>query len=52
MSYSGQLRWLLPQNLEQLRSQLYFELGKLTKSLIASIAGRWYILEALSVAEF
>jgi transposase len=47
-----QLRWFLPQNLEQLRSQLYLQLGKLTTSIIASIARRSYIMEALSVARF
>lgn len=47
-----QMRWLLPKNLDELRNELYLELGKLTKSVIASIAGRRYILEALSVAGF
>jgi transposase len=46
------LRWLLPKNLDDLRAALYAEIGKLTKSIIASIARRQYILEALSVASF
>lgn len=46
------LRWLLPKNLDDLRVALYLEIGKLTKQIIASIAGRQYILEALSVAAF
>lgn len=47
-----QLRWLLPENLNDLRATLYAEIGKLTKQIVASIAGRRYILEALSVASF
>lgn len=46
------LRWLLPKNLEELRYQLYLELKRLSFSTIASIAGRRYILDALSVAAF
>nr|MDZ8002834.1 IS630 family transposase [Aulosira sp. DedVER01a] len=46
------LRWLMPKTLDELRSVLYFQLGHLTKSIIASIAGRKHILEALSVAGF
>lgn len=46
------LRWLMPRNLDELRLALYSQLGKLTKSIIASIARRKYILEALSVAGF
>ncbi|WP_431356840.1 transposase [Komarekiella delphini-convector] len=46
------LRWLLPKNLDELRAALYAEIGKLTKPIIASIAGRQYILVALSVAGF
>ncbi|BAZ52894.1 putative transposase [Nostoc sp. NIES-4103] len=46
------LRWLMPKTLDKLRSALYFKLGRLTKSIIASIAGRKHILEALSVAGF
>ena len=46
------LHWLMPKNLDELRSALYFQTGNLTKSIIASIAGRKYIIEALSVAGF
>ncbi len=46
------LRWLLPKNLDDLRSCLYLEIGKLTKQIIASITQRQYILLALSVAGF
>ena len=46
------LRWLLPKNLDDLPAALYAEIGKLTKSIIASIARRQYILVALSVAGF
>lgn len=46
------LRWLRPRNLDELRLALYSQLEKLTKSIIASIARRKYILEALSVAGF
>ncbi|WP_308410328.1 transposase [Fischerella thermalis] len=46
------LRWLLPKNIDDLRIALYAEIGKLTKTIIASIAGRQYILVALSVAGF
>ncbi len=46
------LRWLLPKNLDELRSALYAEIEKLSKPIIASIARRQYILVALSVASF
>lgn len=46
------LRWLLPKNLEQLRHSLYFELEQLTQQVVASITGREFIKEALSVAGF
>ncbi|MDF5739986.1 IS630 family transposase [Nostoc sp. S13] len=46
------LRWLLPKNLNELPAALYAKMGKLTKPIIASIAGRQYILAALSVAGF
>ncbi|QXE21713.1 hypothetical protein B6N60_00390 [Richelia sinica FACHB-800] len=46
------LRWLLPKKLDDLRTALYAEIGKLTKHIIASIARRQYILMALSVAGF
>ncbi|BAY41206.1 putative transposase [Nostoc sp. NIES-2111] len=46
------LRWLLPKKLDDLRTALYAEIGKLTKPIIASIARRQYILAALSVALF
>ncbi|MBD2125038.1 hypothetical protein H6F97_01300 [Microcoleus sp. FACHB-1] len=38
------LRWLLPKNLDELRSALYAEIGKLSKSIIAYIARRQHIL--------
>jgi hypothetical protein len=44
------LRWQLPKNLEQLRQLFNRELEQLTCAIIASIAGRAYILDALSVA--
>jgi transposase len=46
------LCWLLPKNLDELRSALYAEIEKLSKPIIASIARRQYILVALSVASF
>jgi transposase len=46
------LRWLLPKNLEQLRHSLDFELEQLTQQVVASITGRAFIKEALSVAGF
>jgi transposase len=44
------LRWQLPKNLEQLRQLFNCELAQLPCAVIASIAGRAYILDALSVA--
>jgi len=46
------LRWLLPEDLNALRVALYAEVGKLTKQIVASIAGRQHILAALAVAMF
>lgn len=40
------------KTLDELRSALYFQIGNLTTSIIAFIARRKYILEALSVAGF
>ncbi len=45
-----QLRWMLPNNLEQLRQLLKQQLEKLTLEVVASITGRQSILAALSVA--
>jgi len=42
----------LPQKLDDLRAALYVEIRKLTKKIIASVAGRQHILAALSVAKF
>lgn len=46
------LRWLLPETMDDLRAAIYDEIGKLTQQIVASITGRKYILEALSVAGF
>ncbi len=35
-----QLRWLMPRNLKQLRSTIYSQLSKLTKSIVVSITRR------------
>ncbi|WP_199330705.1 IS630 family transposase [Microcoleus sp. FACHB-68] len=43
------LRWELPKTLDELRSLISKQLEQLTKEVIKSIAGRAYILEALSV---
>ena len=43
------LRWELPKTLDELRSLISKQLEHLTKEVIKSIAGRAYILEALSV---
>ncbi|WP_081588123.1 IS630 family transposase [Gloeocapsa sp. PCC 7428] len=45
-----QMRWTLPNNLEQLRQLLKEQLEKLTTEMIASITSRQSILAALSVA--
>lgn len=44
------LRWSLPATLDELRQQLRERLEALTPEIVASIAGRQSILEALSVA--
>jgi hypothetical protein len=43
------LRWKLPKNLEELRILISEQLEKMGLEVIASIIGREYILEALSV---
>jgi transposase len=43
------LRWKLPKNLEELRILISEQLEKMGLEVIASITGREYILEALSV---
>ena len=43
------LRWQLPTNLEELRLLIRQQLEIMTNKVIASITGRAYILEALSV---
>ncbi|MBW4680980.1 MAG: IS630 family transposase [Microcoleus vaginatus WJT46-NPBG5] len=43
------LRWELPNNLEELRLLISQKLEKINSEVIASIVGRAYILEALSV---
>jgi transposase len=43
------LRWKLPRNLEELRILISEQLEKMGLEVIASITGREYILEALSV---
>lgn len=43
------LRWQLPTNLEQLRLLIAQRLEQMSEEVIASIIGRAYILEALSV---
>ncbi len=43
------LRWELPRNLDELRLLISKELEKMNSKVIASITGRAYILEALSV---
>lgn len=43
------LRWKLPKNLEELRILISEQLEKMGLEVIASIMGREYILEALSV---
>jgi transposase len=44
------LRWKLPESLDGLRNDLKRRLEEMTPEVIASITGRAYILEALSVA--
>lgn len=43
------LRWKLPPNLDELRLLIRQQLERMSKEVIASIVGRAYILEALSV---
>jgi transposase len=43
------LRWKLPSNLEELRLLIGQRLEEMNKEVIASIVGRGYILDALSV---
>lgn len=43
------LRWLLPATLDELRLLITEKLEEINQQVIASIAGRGYILEALSV---
>ncbi len=43
------LRWKLPSSLDELRLLITERLEVMTKEVIASIAGRTYILKALSV---
>ncbi len=43
------LRWKLPRDLEALRLLIGQRLEEMNKEVIASIVGRGYILEALSV---
>jgi transposase len=45
------LRWKLPTSLDELRGLITERLKVMTRKVIASITGRAYILEALSVAE-
>lgn len=45
------LRWQLPANLEELRLLIRQQLERMTNKVIASITGRAYILEALSVVD-
>lgn len=43
------LRWQLPNNLDELRVLISQKLEQISQEVIASIVGRVYILEALSV---
>ena len=43
------LRWKLPRDLEELRLLIGQRLKEMNKEVIASIVGRGYILDALSV---
>ncbi|REJ51550.1 MAG: IS630 family transposase, partial [Microcystis wesenbergii TW10] len=43
------LRWKLPASLDELRELITERLKVMTQKVIASITGRAYILEALSV---
>ncbi|MDB9418774.1 hypothetical protein [Microcystis aeruginosa] len=43
------LRWKLPRDLEELRWLIGQRLEEMNKEVIASIVGRGYILDALSV---
>lgn len=45
------LRWKLPKNLDELRVLITQRLEAMSKEVIASITGRTYILEALSVVQ-
>ena len=45
------LRWKLPTSLDELRRLITERLKVMTRKVIASITGRAYILEALSVAK-
>ena len=44
------LRWQLPTTLDELRDGIRERLAEMTQQVIASIVGRNYILDALSVA--
>ena len=44
------LRWQLPTTLDELRDGIRERLAEMTQQVIASIVGRKYILDALSVA--
>lgn len=44
------LRWLLPETMDDLRAAICDVINSLTQQIVASIAGRQYILEALFVA--
>jgi hypothetical protein len=45
-----QLKWLIFEQIEELRESVRKELKKLTKEIIASLTGWEFILDALSVA--
>ena len=50
--FKRRLRWLLPHSLDELRQHLFSIIKQLTHQTIASIAGRRYIIAALSVVSF
>jgi hypothetical protein len=43
------LRWKTPTDLDELRTLITLRLREMTEEVIASITGRSYVLEALSV---
>lgn len=46
------LRWKTPTDLDELRTLITLRLQEMTEEVIASITGRSYVLEALSVVNF